>query len=62
MPSLPYENEDDVWIGVTIERDLDLKLMNRTIYTGFDFLSDIGGLQGMIYSFLGVFVLIWNTN
>jgi len=51
-----------VWIGVTIERDLDLKLMNRTIYTGFDFLSDIGGLQGMIYSFLGVFVLIWNTN
>jgi len=27
-----------------VERDLSLRVLSRSIYTGFDFLSDIGGL------------------
>ena len=44
MTALPYEKDDNVWISLTVERDLSLRVLSRNIYTGFDFLSDIGGL------------------
>ena len=44
MPSLPYEFTDNVWINITIERDLSLTQHERNVYTFFDFLSDLGGL------------------
>ena len=62
MTALPYEKDDNVWISLTVERDLSLRVLSRNIYTGFDFLSDIGGLQGMLAGFLGFFVGLWNYN
>ena len=62
MTALPYEKADNVWISLTVERDLSLRVLSRNIYTGFDFLSDIGGLQGMLAGFLGFFVGLWNYN
>jgi len=41
---LPYEKKDDVWVSVTLERGLGLTEYSRTTYTGFDFISDVGGL------------------
>ena len=51
-PIMPYEKKDDVWFSVTVERDLDLIQHERFIYTFFDFLSDIGGLSGMLFTIL----------
>ena len=62
ITTYPYEKEDNVWISVTIERNLNLTEFERTIYTGFDFLSDVGGLSGILMSFLAIIVGIWNFN
>ena len=62
LPIFPYEKNDDVWISITVERDLSLKTLNRGIYTSFDFLSDIGGLYGILAGLIGIFVSMWNIN
>ena len=59
---LPYEFKDQVWISVTIEMDLILKTYERTGYTLFDLLSDIGGLSGILMTFFTSFMAIWNYN
>jgi len=45
-----------------VERSLSITELQRTIYTGFDFLSDVGGLSGILMSFLAITVGIWNYN
>ena len=62
ITTYPYEKKDNVWVSVTVERNLDLTEFNRTIYTGFDFLSDVGGLSGILMSFLAIIVGAWNFN
>lgn len=62
MFPLAYEKKDNVWISVTIERNLDKAEYSRAIYTGFDFLSDVGGLSGLLMSFVALFVAAWNFN
>ena len=62
ITTYPYEKNDNVWISITVERNLDLTEFNRTIYTGFDFLSDVGGLSGILMSFLAIIVGAWNFN
>ena len=60
--SLPYEKKDNVWVSITIERSLAVLEVARTVYTGFDFLSDVGGLSGILVSSLVLFVGAWNHN
>ena len=44
----PYEKKDNIWVSVTVERDLGRTDYDRTFYTGFDLLSDVGGLYGVL--------------
>ena len=39
-----YEFYDNVQQAIFIENDLNLYRINRTVYTGFDLLSDVGGI------------------
>ena len=57
---MPYEKKDNVWVSVTVERNLDLTELQRTTYNAFDFVSDIGGLSGFLFPFFAVVVNIWS--
>ena len=46
---LPYEKKDNVWISVTLERNLDLIELQRNTYTFFEYVSDLGGLYGFLF-------------
>ena len=59
---LPYEKLDNVWISVTIEMDLNLMTYERTLYTMFDLLSDVGGLSGILVTIFSVLITCWNYN
>ena len=52
--SLPYEEDDDTWIMVTVEMDPNLTMYERSVYTFFDLLSDLGGLNGILMTFAGL--------
>ena len=54
--SLPYEGDDDTWIMVTVEMDPNLTMYERSVYTFFDLLSDLGGLNGILMTFAGIFI------
>lgn len=62
MGSWPYEKDDNVWISINIERCLSLHKIERCVYNSFDFLSDVGGLSGILVSGLWFFVNAWNHN
>ena len=59
---MPYEKDDNVWLSVTVERNLDLIRNERYIYTFFEFLSDIGGLSETLVIALSASSLILNYN
>lgn len=61
-PVLPYEKPDNTWISVTIEMDFSLQTYERTLYTLFDMLSDIGGLSGILIAILALIVSAWTYN
>ena len=54
--SLPYEVKDDTWIMVTVEMDPNLTMYERSVYTFFDLLSDLGGLNGILMTFAGIII------
>ena len=56
MDSLPYEGADNTWIMVTIEMDPNLMMYERSIYTFFDLLSDLGGLNGILMTIAGIII------
>ena len=58
----PYEAFDNIWVSVTVEMDLSLLTYERTIFTLFDMLSDIGGLSGILMTTFGIITAIWNYN
>ena len=41
--------------------DLDKETIQRSIYTSLDFLSDIGGIQGILVSLFTVVIAAINT-
>jgi len=49
-------------VSITFERNLSKLAVERTLYTVFDFLSDVGGLVGIITAALYVVVNAWNFN
>ena len=62
LANLPYEWPDNVHLMLTIEVDLSLLVYERTIYTMFEMLSDVGGLSGIFMSIFSVFIAVWNFN
>ena len=42
--------------------NLNVLRFERTLYTFLDFLSEVGGLSGILYSFFAILVMIWNGN
>ena len=51
-----------MWVSITLERNLGISELSRTIYTGFDFVSDVGGLSGFLLGFFAIIVSAWNFN
>ena len=45
---------------ISIAMNLDLVTMLRSGYTVLDVLSDIGGIQGIVMSGVGMFLSVWN--
>ena len=61
-PMKPYEKDEIVQMDITIEMNLNQLVIARDIYTFLDFLSDIGGIQGMLISGVALFMAFWNYN
>ena len=59
---MPYEKDDIVQMDITFEMNLNQLVIARDIYTFLDFLSDIGGTQGMLISGVALFMAFWNYN
>lgn len=62
IPVFSYEKPDNTWLAITVEMNLDLMTYERTIYTMFDLLSDIGGLSSILISLLAIVASAWNHN
>ena len=45
-------------VSVTYEMDLNLHLIERTVYTSLDWLGDVGGLMSVLIN-IGSFVLVF---
>ena len=55
-----YEKDYHAQMDLVIERELDQFTLKRQGYHLFDFMSDIGGMQGLLYSGFAFFISIWN--
>ena len=60
MPVRSYEKDYNVQMDLVIEREMDARMMKRSAYNFFDMMSDIGGMQGLLYSGFAFFISIWN--
>ena len=49
-------------MNIAIERNLDMKLIDREGYTVLDYLSDMGGMQNIVQSVLIIVLSFWNYN
>ena len=49
-------------MDITIEMELNQKVVSRAGYTVLDWISDIGGMQGVLISFFAIFIAFWNYN
>ena len=47
---------------MTFEMNLDLRVIARSGYTLLDWVSDVGGMQGMLISLIASILSIWNFN
>ena len=59
---MSYEKDEFAMMDITIEMDMNQIVIARDGYTFFDFLSDIGGMQGMLVSLVVLVLNIWNYN
>lgn len=62
LPIRSYEKDYDVQMDISIEMNLDFTTIQRTGYTFLDLLSDIGGIQGLLMSFIGILLSVFNYN
>ena len=62
MAPRPWGFDQNVLQNISIEMNLDLKYLSRDGYTVLDLLSDIGGIQGLLFSFAAIFVGFINYN
>ena len=59
---VPYEVDDNVWVSVSVNMDLDRMNYSRSRYTALDLLSDVGGIYGIFTQIFGIFLAAWNFN
>ena len=62
LPLKPYEHDLYTQVDITVEMNLDQKVIARAGYTFLDLLSDIGGMQGVLMSGMAYLLTIWNYN
>ena len=62
LPLRSYEKDYDVQLDITIEMNLDQSVISREGYTSLDLISDIGGMQGLLFSLFGFLIAAWNYN
>ena len=60
LPIRSYEKDFDVQLDITVEMNLNQLVISRDGYTILDFISDMGGMQGMLMSGCAMVVMIWN--
>lgn len=53
---------DPVILRISIGFDLDRITNNRVVYGIFNWMSDVGGFQSVLYMFAGFFVSFWNSS
>lgn len=61
-PTMSYEKDSDVQMDITFERNLDMVSIARDGYTVLDWISDIGGIQGILISAVAIILSFWNYN
>ena len=61
-PIRSYEKDKFVQMDITVEMNLDEFVIARDGYTFLDYLSDIGGMQGLLISGVAYFLAFWNHN
>ena len=57
-----YEKDYQAQMDLTIEYNLNQTIIARDGYTYFDILSDVGGMQSILMSFIAIFISVWNHN
>ena len=62
MPTQSYEKNDMAQFDIIIEMGLDQKTIKRKIYNYTDLLSDVGGLQSILVSWIALLLFAWNYN
>ena len=49
-------------MDITVEMNLSLRQVERSSYGILDLLSDVGGIQGLLVSFIGIILGVLNYN
>ena len=62
QPLRTYEKDYNVQMDFTIEMNLSQRVVARDGYTFLDYLSDIGGIQGIFISLVMFLMTIFNHN
>jgi len=57
-----FELDEVTMMSVSFERNLNLTVVARDGYTILDWISDIGGIQGILISAVAIIVSFWNYN
>ena len=60
--SRSYEKDYYTTTDITIEMNRNLTRIAREGYTVLDWISDVGGMQGMLISGIALFMTFWNFN
>ena len=60
LPLRSQEKDHSVQMEISIEMNLDQITIARSVYTTLDVLSDIGGIQEILMSGMGMLLGIWN--
>ena len=60
MSPRSYEKDLNVQMDISIEMNLDLGVLARSGYTFIDVLSDIGGIQSILISFISILMAVTN--
>ena len=58
----PMEHDKFSQLGVVYEMDFDMRSFDRRIFTVLDWLSDVGGLSGALFSIVGIIIGILTAN
>ena len=49
-------------MDITVEMNLSMNQVERAGYNFLDILSDVGGIQGLLFTFCGILLTVLNYN